>query len=138
MEAGNRCFDENLPEEINRRIIDHTSDVNLCYTEHARRYLYAEGVPKERTYVVGSPMAEILKVNKERINNSNVLNVLGLKKGQYILLSAHREENIDNQQNFTELMHAINIMGRTIWSSHYLQYASKKQEIYSSKKFCVP
>ncbi len=110
MEAGNRCFDENLPEEINRRIIDHTSDVNLCYTEHARRYLYAEGVPKERTYVVGSPMAEILKVNKERINNSNVLNVLGLKKGQYILLSAHREENIDNQQNFTELMHAINIM----------------------------
>ena len=100
MEAGNRCFDENLPEEINRRIVDHTSDVNLCYTEHARNYLNWEGVPKERTYVVGSPMAEVLKLNKEKIDGSKVLETLGLEKGKYILLSAHREENIDNEDNF--------------------------------------
>jgi UDP-N-acetyl-L-fucosamine synthase len=110
MEAGNRCFDENLPEEINRRIVDHTSDVNLCYTEHARRYLNSEGVPKERTYVVGSPMAEVLSANANSINNSSVLKTLGLEKGKYILLSAHREENIDNEQNFMALMNAINSM----------------------------
>lgn len=110
MEAGNRCFDENLPEEINRRIIDHTSDVNLCYTEHARNYLNWEGVPKERTYVVGSPMAEVLKVNKEKIDSSRVLKKLGLEKGNYILLSAHREENIDNKDNFMALMNAVNAM----------------------------
>jgi UDP-N-acetylglucosamine 2-epimerase len=123
MEAGNRCFDENLPEEINRRIIDHTSDVNLCYTEHARNYLNWEGVPKERTYVVGSPMAEVLKVNKEKIDNSKVLETLELEKGKYILLSAHREENIDNEQNFMALMNAINAMAEThnmpvIYSTH--------------------
>lgn len=124
MEAGNRCFDENLPEEINRRIIDHTSDVNLCYTEHARRYLNGEGVPKERTYVVGSPMAEVLNVNTDKINNSNVLETLSLeKKGEYILLSAHREENIDNEDNFMALMNAVNTMATTydmpvIYSTH--------------------
>ena len=123
MEAGNRCFDENLPEEINRRIIDHTSDVNLCYTEHARRYLNSEGVPQERTYVVGSPMAEVLNVNSAKINNSKVLEKLKLKKGNYILLSAHREENIDNEQNFLALMNAVNDMAETygmpvIYSTH--------------------
>ena len=110
MEAGNRCFDENLPEEINRRIVDHTSDVNLCYTEHARNYLNWEGVSKERTYVVGSPMAEVLKVNKQKIDASKVLETLGLEKGMYILLSAHREENIDNEDNFLTLMNAVNAM----------------------------
>ena len=123
LEAGNRCFDENLPEEINRRIIDHTSDVNLCYTEHARRYINYEGVPKERTYVVGSPMAEILTANIDKIKNSKVLETLGLEKGKYILLSAHREENIDNEQNFFALMNAVNVMAENydvpvIYSTH--------------------
>jgi UDP-N-acetylglucosamine 2-epimerase (non-hydrolysing) len=123
MEAGNRCFDENLPEEINRRIIDHTSDVNLCYTEHARRYLYSEGVQKERTFVVGSPMAEVLNNCIENINNSDVLQILNLKREKYILLSIHREENIDNEKNFMELMNSINIMAQTynmpvIYSMH--------------------
>lgn len=123
MEAGNRCFDENLPEEINRRIVDHTSDVNLCYTEHARNYLNWEGVPKERTYVVGSPMAEVLKVNKEKIDGSRVLEILGLEKEKYILLSAHREENIDNEDNFMALMNAVNAMAKNydlpvIYSTH--------------------
>ena len=123
MEAGNRCFDENLPEEINRRIVDHTSDVNLCYTEHARNYLNWEGVSKERTYVVGSPMAEVLKVNKEKIDGSKVLETLGLEKGKYILLSAHREENIDNENNFMALMNAVNAMAENydlpvIYSTH--------------------
>lgn len=110
LEAGNRCFDENLPEEINRRIIDHTSDVNLCYTEHARRYLNSEGVSKERTFVVGSPMAEILSKYESDIEKSSVLKELKLEKGKYILLSAHREENIDIESNFYELMNALNIM----------------------------
>ncbi|SFF58603.1 UDP-N-acetylglucosamine 2-epimerase (non-hydrolysing) [Halobacillus alkaliphilus] len=123
MEAGNRCFDENLPEEINRRIIDHTSDVNLCYTEHARKYLNSEGVSKERTYVVGSPMAEVLNANKDKIKNSKVLESLSLKKGEYILLSAHREENIDNHKNFIELMNAVNTLAEkynmpVIYSTH--------------------
>ena len=113
MEAGNRCFDENLPEEINRRIVDHTSDVNLCYTEHARRYLNYEGRPKERTFVVGSPMAEVLSTNMQKIKNSKVLKDLGVEKGKYILLSAHREENIDNEQNFFALMNAINAMAES-------------------------
>lgn len=110
MEAGNRCFDENLPEEVNRRIVDVTSDVNLCYTEHARRYLNASGVARERTYVVGSPMAEILHKNIESINKSDVLAKLGLTANKYILLSAHREENIDNERNFFSLMEAINFL----------------------------
>lgn len=123
MEAGNRCFDENVPEEINRRIVDHTSDVNLCYTEHARRYLNSEGVAKEHTYVVGSPMAEILSSNIDKIRSSKVLDTLGLDKGKYILLSAHREENIDNEANFFSLMNAVNEMAETynipvIYSTH--------------------
>ena len=123
MEAGNRCFDENLPEEINRRIVDHTSDVNLCYTEHARRYLYAEGIKKEYTYVVGSPMAEVLGKNIDQINESKVLEELKLEKNKYILLSAHREENIDIEKNFIELMNAVNVMAEyynmpVIYSTH--------------------
>ena len=123
MEAGNRCFDENLPEEINRRIVDHTSDVNLCYTEHARRYLLAEGVKKEQTYVVGSPMREVLDANIDRINASDVLERLELQAGGYILLSAHREENIDIERNFFELMNSVNAMAEhygkpVIYSTH--------------------
>ncbi len=110
MEAGNRCFDECLPEETNRRIVDIISDVNMCYSEHARRYLNASGVAKERTYVVGSPMAEVLHANLEQIKASDVLEGLGLEKGKYILLSAHREENIDSEQNFFSLMNAVNAM----------------------------
>lgn len=123
MEAGNRCFDENLPEETNRRIVDHIADVNLCYSGHARRYLYAEGVAKERTYVTGSPMAEVLSANMDRIFASKVLETLGLDKGNYILLSAHREENIDNEENFFALMEAVNTMAQNyqmpvIYSMH--------------------
>ena len=110
MEAGNRCFDECLPEETNRRIVDHISDVNMCYSEHARRYLSSEGVAKERTFVTGSPMAEVLHANLEQIKNSNVLTRLGLERGKYILLSAHREENIDTEKNFFSLMNAVNAM----------------------------
>ena len=110
MEAGNRCFDECLPEETNRRIVDVTSDVNLCYSEHARRYLNASGVPKERTFVVGSPMAEVLHKNLPQIEASDILARLGLQKEKYILLSAHREENIDTEENFRALFTAINAM----------------------------
>ena len=110
MEAGNRCFDECLPEETNRRIVDIISDVNLCYSEHARRYLNASSVAKERTYVVGSPMAEVLHSNLENIEKSNILEKLNLEKGKYILLSAHREENIDTEENFFNLMNAVNAM----------------------------
>ena len=110
MEAGNRCFDENLPEETNRRIVDHIADVNMCYSEHARRYLNAEGTSKERTYVTGSPMAEVLRRNFEQIKSSAILNRAGLEKGKYILLSAHREENIDTEANFLSLMNAVNEM----------------------------
>ncbi len=113
MEAGNRCFDENLPEEINRRIVDHISDVNLPYSEHARRYLFSEGVKKEQIYVTGSPMAEVLDVNSKKIEESKILETLGLKEKEYILLSAHREENIDNEKNFFELMNSINAMAET-------------------------
>lgn len=112
MEAGNRCFDECLPEETNRRIVDIISDVNMCYSEHARRYLNASGIAKERTYVVGSPMAEVLRANLGGIRNSQILDRLGLEKNKYILLSAHREENIDNEKNFFSLMNAINSMAR--------------------------
>lgn len=110
MEAGNRCFDENLPEETNRRIVDHISDLNMCYSEHARRYLNSEGTAKERTYVTGSPMAEVLSANLESIKASMVLDQLGLEKGKYMLLSAHREENIDTEANFFHLMNAVNAM----------------------------
>ena len=112
MEAGNRCKDECLPEETNRRIVDIISDVNLAYSEHARRYLADCGLPKERTYVTGSPMAEVLTNNLEAIQNSDIHSRLGLEKGKYILLSAHREENIDTEKNFTSLFTAINEMAR--------------------------
>ncbi|WP_214796793.1 UDP-N-acetylglucosamine 2-epimerase (non-hydrolyzing) [Exiguobacterium sp. s5] len=135
MEAGNRCFDENLPEEINRRIVDHTSDVNLCYTEHARNYLNWEGVSKDRTYVVGSPMAEVLKNNKKSIEDSEVLRTLNLEKGKYILLSAHREENIDDENNFMALMNAINALADKydlpiIYSMH-----PRSKKIIEDRKF---
>lgn len=110
MEAGNRCKDENLPEEVIRRIVDVTSDVNLCYSEHARRYILDTGVKPENTYVVGSPMREILDDNIEQINSSTVLKELGLEEHKYILLSAHREENIDIESNFLSLMNAVNAM----------------------------
>ncbi len=110
MEAGNRCKDECLPEETNRRIVDIISDVNLAYSEHARRYLADCGLPKERTYVTGSPMAEVLTENLEAIRSSDIHSRLGLEKGKYILLSAHREENIDTEKNFTSLFTAINCM----------------------------
>ncbi|MBQ9887184.1 MAG: UDP-N-acetylglucosamine 2-epimerase (non-hydrolyzing) [Lachnospiraceae bacterium] len=110
MEAGNRCKDECLPEETNRRIVDIISDVNLAYSEHARRYLADCGLPKERTYVTGSPMAEVLHMNLEKIEASDIHERLGLEKGKYILLSAHREENIDTEKNFNSLFNAINKM----------------------------
>ena len=110
MEAGNRCKDECLPEETNRRIVDIISDVNLAYSEHARRYLAECGLPKERTYVTGSPMAEVLHKNLEQIKSSSILEKLGLQKKKYILLSAHREENIDTEKNFLSLFSAINKM----------------------------
>jgi UDP-N-acetylglucosamine 2-epimerase len=135
MEAGNRCFDENLPEEINRRIVDHTSDINLCYTEHARGYLYNEGITKERTFVVGSPMAEILSSNIDKIKNSKIVDTLGLVKNKYILLSAHREENIDNEKNFLALMDAVNKMAEIynipiIYSTH-----PRSKKIIEKRKF---
>ena len=110
MEAGNRCKDECLPEETNRRIVDIISDVNMCYSEHARRYLAENGLPKERTYVTGSPMAEVLHKNLSKIEASDIHARFGLEKGKYILLSAHREENIDTEKNFTSLFTAINKM----------------------------
>ena len=110
MEAGNRCKDECLPEETNRRIVDIISDVNMAYSEHARRYLHECGLPKERTYVTGSPMAEVLSANLDKIKSSDILSKLGLEKGKYILLSAHREENIDTDKNFLSLFSAINKM----------------------------
>lgn len=114
MEAGNRCKDENLPEEVIRRIVDVTSDVNLCYSEHARRHILDSGVKPEYTFVVGSPMAEVLKVHCQSIESSEILSHLGLEAGRYILLSAHREENIDIESNFNSLMDAVNTM-----AAHY-------------------
>ncbi len=113
MEAGNRCKDECLPEETNRRIVDIISDVNLAYSEHARKYLHECGLPKERVYVTGSPMAEVLRANLPQIEASDIHSRLGLEKGQYILLSAHREENIDTEKNFLSLFNAINKMAET-------------------------
>ena len=113
MEAGNRSFDECLPEETNRRIVDIISDVNNCYSEHARRYLNASGVAKERTYVSGSPMAEVLQANLSGIEGSDILQKLDLEPKKYMLLSAHREENIDTESNFTSLMNAINEVAET-------------------------
>lgn len=112
MEAGNRCKDECLPEETNRRIVDIISDVNLCYSENARTYLHECGLPKERVYKTGSPMTEVLEANFDRIKNSSVLNYLNLEKNKYILLSAHREENIDTEENFKSLFSAINALAK--------------------------
>ena len=108
MEAGNRCFDQNVPEEINRKIVDHIADINLPYTEHSRRYLLSEGIRKEHIFVTGSPMQEVLQEHMEKIDASDVLSRLGLEAGKYILVSAHREENIDNEANFISLMTAVN------------------------------
>lgn len=113
MEAGNRCKDENLPEEVIRRIVDVSSDVNLCYSEHARRYILDSGVKPEYTYVVGSPMAEVLNGCSQQITESKVLDEIGLEAGNYILLSAHREENIDIESNFFSLMNAVNALAET-------------------------
>ncbi|MDT0698790.1 non-hydrolyzing UDP-N-acetylglucosamine 2-epimerase [Staphylococcus chromogenes] len=123
MEAGNRCFDQNVPEEINRKIVDHVSDVNLPYTEHSRRYLLDEGFRKENIFVTGSPMKEVLDEHAEKIDNSDVLQTLDLKPQEYILVSAHREENIDNENNFMSLMNAINDIAEkyqipVIYSTH--------------------
>jgi len=123
MEAGNRCFDENLPEELNRRIVDHTSDINLCYSEHARRNLLAEGKKTEYVFVTGSPMTEVLMVNMDAIDESRILEELDLEPGKFILLSAHREENIDIERNFLSLMNAINQLAEyyempVIYSTH--------------------
>lgn len=108
MEAGNRCFDQNVPEEINRKIVDHVSDVNLAYTEHSRRYLISEGIRKEHIFVTGSPMKEVLEKNIKKIDESKVLDILNLESRKYILVSAHREENVDDEKNFLTLMNAIN------------------------------
>ncbi|MBI5975589.1 non-hydrolyzing UDP-N-acetylglucosamine 2-epimerase [Staphylococcus canis] len=123
MEAGNRCFDQNVPEEINRKIVDHVSDINLPYTEHSRRYLLDEGFKKEHIFVTGSPMKEVLNVHKAKIENSTVLKTLELEPQHYILVSAHREENIDHEQNFNSLMNAINAIAEkyqmpVIYSTH--------------------
>jgi UDP-N-acetylglucosamine 2-epimerase len=108
MEAGNRCFDENVPEEINRRIIDHISDINLPYTEHSRRYLLSEGIRKDFIFVTGSPMTEVLHKNRAHIEASSILDTLGLEAGRYIVVSSHREENVDQEANFQSLMNALN------------------------------
>lgn len=123
MEAGNRCFDQNVPEEINRKIVDHISDINLPYTEHSRRYLLSEGIRKEHIFVTGSPMTEILHKHMDRIHQSRVLEELKLEADQYILVSAHREENIDNEKNFLSLMRALNSIAEKyqlpiIYSTH--------------------
>lgn len=139
MEAGNRCFDECLPEETNRRIVDHISDVNMCYSEHARRYLNSEGVEKERTFVTGSPMAEVLRDNLEKIKASDILSKLNLKSQHYILLSAHREENIDTEVNFFHLMNAVNAMAEKyqmpiLYSCHprSKKYIEKRGFVFNS------
>lgn len=123
MEAGNRCFDQNVPEEINRRIVDCTSDVNLAYTEHARRYLLSEGMRKEYTFVTGSPLPEVFKRYMDKIEESHILERLGLQANKFIVVSAHREENIDNDKNFKSLIDALNDIAETynmpvIYSTH--------------------
>lgn len=123
MEAGNRCFDQNVPEEINRKIVDHISDINLPYTEHSRRYLLSEGFRKEHIFVTGSPMQEVLQKHMDRIDASDVLDRLGLERNNFFLVSAHREENIDNEENFMSLMSAINSIAEkyqmpVIYSTH--------------------
>lgn len=123
MEAGNRCFDINVPEEINRKIVDHTADVNLAYTEHSRRYLISEGFPQQYIFVTGSPMTEVLNKYEDNIANSNILNELRLEKDNYILVSAHREENLDIEQNFDKLVETLNYLAEeykmpVVYSTH--------------------
>src|SRR5574344_1335818 len=123
MEAGNRCFDFNVPEEINRRVVDHVSDVNLAYTENARRYLINEGIKNDFLYVTGSPMSEVLYANIDSINNSTIVNDLGLKEKEYFVVSAHREENIDIEENFDNLINSLNAVAKKynkpiIFSTH--------------------
>ena len=123
MEAGNRCFDENVPEEINRRLVDHISDVNLTYTEHGRRYLLSEGIRKDHVFVTGSPMPEVLATYRDRIEQSTILTNLDLEAESYFLVSAHREENLDIDENLTALMNALNTVAETysmpvIYSTH--------------------
>lgn len=147
MEAGNRCFDQNVPEEINRKIVDHISDINLPYTEHSRRYLLSEGFRKEHIFVTGSPMTEVLHQHKSAIDKSDVLNSLRLEQNKYILVSAHREENIDIEKNFISLMTAINTIADryqipVIYSTHprSLKFIEQRKFIFhplvkSSKPF---
>lgn len=135
MEAGNRCKDENLPEEVIRRIVDVTSDINLCYSEHARRYILASGTKPEYTFVVGSPMAEVLNTYKSQIDSSNVLNRLNLSSGKYILLSAHREENIDIENNFFSLMNAVNVLAETYDMPVLYSCHPRSQKMIESRNF---
>lgn len=133
MEAGNRCFDQNVPEEINRKIVDHISDVNLPYTEHSRRYLLSEGISKEYIYVTGSPMREVLSANKKGIDSSKVLETLALEPENYFVVSAHREENIDNQKTFYSLINALNSIAEeyqkpVIYSTHPRSWKRIEQE----------
>ncbi len=135
MEAGNRCWDWNVPEMINRKIVDHISDINLAYTEHARRYLLAEGLDGKTIFVTGSPMKEVLRDHREKIEKSDVLQRLGLEKGKYFLVSAHREENIDDEDNFISLMNALNNIAQqynmpVIYSTH-----PRSQKVIESRKF---
>lgn len=139
MEAGNRCFDQNVPEEINRKLVDHISDINLPYTEHARRHLIAEGFPQDRIFVTGSPMPEVLGTYKELIRKSKILNQLKLDAFRYILVSAHREENLDIEANFNKLIHALNAVAEKyqmpiIYSTHprsQKKIASSKIELHN-------
>lgn len=137
MEAGNRCKDECLPEETNRRIVDIISDVNMAYSEHARRYLHECGVPKERTYVTGSPMAEVLHNNLDEIKASDIHARLGLEKGKYILLSAHREENIDTDANFNSLFNAINKMAEKYDMPILYSCHPRSRKKLESSGFCL-
>ncbi|MDR0288384.1 MAG: UDP-N-acetylglucosamine 2-epimerase (non-hydrolyzing) [Clostridiales bacterium] len=146
MEAGNRCFDQNVPEEINRKIVDHISDINLPYTEHSRRYLLLEGISKDRVFVTGSPMMEVIQNNEEKISENNIISKLGLKRGKYIIVSAHREENIDNDKNFFSLMNALNTIAEkykmpVIYSTHprsYKKIEEKKFKFHSKIRQMEP
>jgi UDP-N-acetyl-L-fucosamine synthase len=139
MEAGNRCFDQNVPEELNRKIVDHISDINLPYTEHSRRYLLSEGIRKEHIFVTGSPMTEVLYKNKDKIDSSKILEKLGLEPEKYILVSAHREENIDIEENFMSLMKGINKVAEiykmpVIYSTHPRSLKFIKQRKFKFNK----
>jgi len=135
LEAGNRCFDQNLPEEINRKIVDHLADVNLCYTEHARRYLIAENYRKEHIFVTGSPLAEVLSVFRDKIDESSVLEDLGLEPEQYILLSAHREENLENENAFISLMDSVNSVSENYGMPIIYSIHPRSRKIIDSHEF---